>query len=138
MAWIASLDKPLTVEGTNLVAYVTFANGTQTVPSVRIPGDSEGGILAFVARQVALYNAQDVRIIAMNAALAATTAVPGPLVLPDPSAQAAADAASAVLMTKLGAALMQKQIADATLIDPTITAAAAAVQSAQVALGSKV
>lgn len=138
MAWSASLDRPLAVEGTNLVAYVTFTNGVAVVPAMRIPGDSEGGILAFVARQVRLFNAADARTAAVSAALAASTLVPGPLALPDLSLQDVFDAANAVLSQKLGGALSQKQIADAAVLDPTVTAAVAAVQSAQVALAAKV
>lgn len=132
--WTASLDKPLAVEQTNLVAYVTFTNGTQSVPAVRIPGDSEKGILAFIARECQRLDAVDVRIVAMGAALAAATVVPGPIVLPDISKQIALDVANAAVFQKLGDALTQKQIADATVIDPTITAAVVAQQAALAAV----
>lgn len=132
--WSASLDKPFAVEQTNLVAYVTFTNGTQTIPGVRIPSDSEKNILAFVARECQRLDAVDVRVAAMNAALAAATVVPGPIALPDISKQAAFDTANATLLQKLGDALTQKQITDTTPIDPTIPAAFAAQQAALAAL----
>lgn len=134
MAWSASLDKPYAVEQANLVAYVTFTNGAQTFPGVRIPSDSEKSILEFVARECQRLDAVDARVVAMNAALAAATAVPGPIVLPDISKQAAFDTANTTLLQKLGAALDQKRIADATVIDPTIPAAVAAQQAALAAV----
>lgn len=134
MTWTASLDKPLAVEQANLVAYVTYTNGVRTMPGVPTPGDSQGGILAFVARECQRLNAVDARTAAMNAELAKATVVPGPLALPDLSKQATFDAANSALMQKLGTALSQKQITDATAIDPTITAAVAAQEAAAAAL----
>lgn len=138
MSWTASHDKPLAVEATvdavNLVGYVTFTDGARVVPNIRIPGDSQLGIETFVAKEVARRNALDIRLAAMNAALAASTAVAGPIALPDLSKQAAFDTANATLLQKLGDALTQKQITDTTPIDPTIPAAFAAQQAALAAL----
>lgn len=134
MTWTASLDKPLAVEQANLVAYVTYTDGVRTVPGVPTPGDSQAGILAFVARECQRLNAVDTRIAAMNAELGKATVVPGPLALPDILKQATLDAANASLMQKLGVAMTQKQIADATVIDPTIAVAVAAQEAAAAAL----
>jgi hypothetical protein len=135
MTWTASLDKPWVVEAPNLVAYVTYTDGvSQTIPGVRIPGDSENGILNYVARECIRLAAVDARIAAMVAAQAAAKTLPGPITLPDQTAQQTFNTANATLNTKLSAALSQKQIADATIIDGTIPAAVTAQQAALAAL----
>lgn len=136
MTWTASLDKPFAVEGANLVAYVTYTSGARADAGVRMPGETEDGILAFVARECQRRVDLDARIAAVNAALAAVKTQPGPIVLPDISAQVALDAAKATLFLKRALAQDQKQITELTAIDPTIPAAVAAVDAAALAAKS--
>lgn len=133
MTWTASFDKRLAREQTNLVGYVTYTDGKQVIAGVRIPGETEDDILARIARECLRLDAGDVRIAAIDAAVAASTVVPGPITLPDLSAQIALDAANDVLFRKRAAATAQKQDADLTVIDPTIPAAVEAQAAAALA-----
>lgn len=136
MAWTASLDKRFNIEGADLVAYVTYTDGKQTDAGVRTPGESEKDILIFIARECQRRADVDARVAALNVALASITTLPGPIALPDISAQVAFDAANTTLFQKLSAAQSQKQITDLTPIDPTIPAAVAAQTAAALAVKS--
>lgn len=136
--WTASLDKPVTVESPNAVAYVTFANDSggsiPGIPGVRIPYEVETDLLNFVARECLRLAALDARNAAMAAVVASATVKPGPLVLPDQTAANNLLSAQQTLQSKLSAALAQKNINDATVIDSTIPAAQTAVTAAQTAV----
>jgi hypothetical protein len=125
--WSASLDKPPVFEAPNAVAYVTYSSDDGRSEQARVPYDTEDALLNFLARECARRSAFDDRSNAAKAVVSNTALVAGAVVLPDISTQQAKQAAELANNEKIAVAIRKKQIADATVIDPTITADAEAV-----------
>ena len=134
--WTVSLDKDVSVESPDAVAYVTYtSDDKRTIPGVRIPYEAESDLLKFLARECKRLSALDQRNAEMAAVIASATIAKGPLLLPDLSKQEDVQTAQAALLQKVGAALNQKQIADARVVDPTVADAESALQAAIAAAG---
>lgn len=135
--WTVALDKPVSVEPPNAVAYVTWTSDDATpriTPGVRVPYAAEVDLLNYLAHESMRLKAVDDRNTEMAAVVASATITKGPLTLPDISKQQILQAAQTVLLQKVTAALVQpgtpltkEQIAAATAIDPTVADAVQAV-----------
>ncbi len=123
------------VGAVNCVAYITFSSDDAVSRTVkqRVPYPTEDKLLVYCADVCTKFSAIDDHNIAAADVVAGTKLVAGPI---DLTLQLALVAATNDLQQKMGPALQQKQIADATVIDPTIADAVAAQQNAQTAISA--
>lgn len=124
--WTASLDKAVSVEPPNAVAYVTYAHEDGRTIKARVPYAKEIDLLNFLALECERLSALDERNAQMAAVVESATVKPGPISLPDLSTLKAKRQAQIAYDTKVMSALGLKQFDEVIAVDPTIASDKAA------------